>query len=356
MTLLSTAFLKIGRGLALSCFLISTMGCATALETGASPLPSTGPEKRLLIDVSRHFWEMDELYALLPKMQAAGFSVLHLHLTDGPGWRLESKAYPLATEKGAWRVDKTDKPWHWRSTEFWTPEHATTGAKRYGGYYTVEQLKAFHQAAKEHGILIIPEIDVPGHSAALMFAYPELACPTNKDPKGWFLGKDVLCVGNPKTLTFCDAIIGELCEIFPGSPIHIGCDEVPTFAWAECPTCQCPNVQKAFYEALVACVKKRGVEVLAWDELAQTGIDISDITLTCWHDEVQPRANDVACPYSYCYLDQAKSRDRLPTWEIPKNVRAIQLNLWTEEMPTREIRERILDEGFKALQQALEKE
>lgn len=344
--------LKIGRGFALSFFLISTLGCATPTD---APTPTQGPEKRLLIDVSRHFWEMDELMALLPKMQAEGFTMLHLHLTDGPGWRLESKAYPLATEKGAWRVDKTDQPWHWRSTEFWTDAHAAAGKKRYGGYYTAEALKAFHAAAQQHGIQIMPEVDVPGHSAALMFAYPELACPTNQDPKAWFLGKDVLCVSNPKTLAFCDAIIGELCEIFPGSPIHIGCDEVPTFAWSACPNCRDPKVQKAFYEALIACVRKRGVEVYAWDELAQTGVDITDVSLTCWHDEVQPRAQDVACPYSYCYLDQLKSLEQLPHWEVPTHVKAIQLNLWTEEMPTRAIREERLNAGFKALREALKR-
>jgi N-acetyl-beta-hexosaminidase len=298
---------------------------------------------------------MDELFALLPKMQAAGFRVLHLHLTDGPGWRLESKAYPLATEKGAWRVDKTNQPWNWRGTEFWSNTHARLGLKRYGGTYSADQLKAFNAAAGRHNIQIIPELDVPGHSAALMYAYPHLACPTNQDPALWFRGYDVLCIGNPETLAFCDTIIGELCDIFPESPIHIGCDEVPTFAWKACPTCRHPSVQKAFYENLVACVKKRGREVLAWDELASTGIDISDITLTCWHDEVLPRAQDVACPYSFCYLDQPQSLARLSAWEFPTHVKALQLNLWTEEMPTRAIREAILDAGFKALNHAIQK-
>jgi N-acetyl-beta-hexosaminidase len=342
-------FKTMGQMLALSFFFLTQIAHATTTDVIKIP------ERRLLIDVSRHYWEMDELMALLPKMKAAGFTTLHLHLTDGPGWRFESKAYPLATEKGAWRVDKTDQPWNWRATEFWTETHAMLGLKRYGGFYTVEQLKAFNRAAESYGIGIIPELDVPGHSAALMFAYPSLACPTNQDPAMWLRGCDVLCVGNPETLTFCDTIIGELCDIFPGRPIHIGCDEVPTFAWNACPTCRNPKVQKAFYEALIECVKKRGVEVLAWDELAHTGVDISDVTLTCWHDEITPRANDVACPYSYCYLDQLKSLERLSHWEIPLNVRAIQLNLWTEEMPTRKIREERIEAGFKALQQAIDK-
>ncbi len=337
----------VGCFMTLSFFFFSSLACS-------SEAPSI--EKRLLIDVSRHYWEMDELLALLPKMKAEGFTVLHLHLTDGPGWRLESAAYPLATEKGAWRVDKTHLPWNWRATEFWTDTHHMLGMKRYGGFYTAEALKSFNQTAQSYGIQIIPEVDVPGHSAALMFAYPTLACPTNQDPRAWFLGKDVLCVGKSETLKFCDTIIGELAEIFPGSPIHIGCDEVPTFAWEECPMCQQPEVQRAFYENLLALVCKRGIEVIAWDELALTGVDISDVSLTCWHDEVSPRQQDIACPYSYCYLDQLKSLERLPTWDIPRNVKAIQLNLWTEEMPTRSIREERIDAGFKALREALKRQ
>lgn len=293
------------------------------------------------IDTSRHFPEMTELRALLPKLQAAHCNVLHLHLVDGPGWRFESKAYPNLTAIGAWRVDKTDRPWNWRATEFWTTEHEILGLKRYGGFYTIEELKAFSAEAATFGIQVVPEIDVPGHSAALLTAYPEIACPTNQDPRQWFLGKDVICISNPKTLALLDTVIGEMCEAFPNAPIHIGCDEVPDFVWKECPTCRTPEAQKAFYEALIHSVRKRGRKVIAWDELKLTGVAVEDVTLMCWHDEVTPRAQDIACPYSFCYLDQTSSRARLPHWQLP-NVYGVQLNLWTEEMQTREIREAIL--------------
>lgn len=338
----------LGQGFALASLLFFNTGCESLVVEAQ-------PEKSLLIDVSRHFWSLEELHALLAKLHDEGFTRLHLHLTDGPGWRMESKAYPLVTTKGAWRVDKTDQPWNWRATEFWTEAHAQAGLKRYGGFYTIEELKALNEAARRYAITIVPEIDLPGHSAALMFAYPELACPTNQDPSAWLKGRDVLCISNPQTIQFAQTIIREVAEIFPGSPIHIGCDEVPTFAWADCPQCCDPAHQKQFYEALIQAVRDQGVDVYAWDELAQTGVDISDVTLTCWHDEVQPRANDIACPYSYCYLDQAKSRQQLPQWEVPMHVKAVQLNLWTEEMPTREIREARLQEGFEALEQAFKR-
>ena len=324
---------------------------ATALLS-AAPTPHTW--RGIHIDTSRHFPEMAELRALLPQLQAAHCNVLHLHLVDGPGWRIESKAYPQLTAVGAWRVDKTDRPWNWRATEFWTAEHEQSGYKRYGGYYTLEQLKAFSQEAATFGIQVVPEIDVPGHSAALLTACPDIACPTNRDPKQWFLGKDVICISNPKTLTLLDTLIGELCEAFPNAPIHIGCDEVPDFVWKECPTCRAPETQKAFYEALIQSVQKRGRQVIAWDELKHTGVSVDQVTLMCWHDEVTPRPQDIACPYSYCYLDQAASRAALPHWDMPK-VYGVQLNLWTEEMPTREIREAILTpalQHFKALLEA----
>lgn len=301
----------------------------------------------LLWDTSRHFPSLDEIRALFPHLQAAHCNVLHLHLVDGPGWRFESKAYPRLTSVGAWRVDKTDRPWNWRATEFWTAEHAAKGLKKYGGFYTAAELSALAQEAATYGITIMPEIDVPGHSAALLTAYPEIACPTNQDPKQWFLGKDIICISNPKTLELLDTVIGELCDAFPGAPIHIGCDEVPDYVWRDCPGCRNPETQKRFYEALIQSVRKRGREVAAWDELKATGVNVDNIILTCWHDEVTPREQDVACPYSFCYLDQAASRANLPKWQLPKAVRGVQLNLWTEELMTRADREAIL---FPALQ------
>ncbi|MBQ9694090.1 MAG: family 20 glycosylhydrolase [Kiritimatiellae bacterium] len=315
--------------------------------------PAVRSWRGVLIDTSRHFPEIAELRDLLPHLQEARCTVLHLHLVDGPGWRFESKAYPRLTSVGAWRVDKTDQPWNWRGTEFWTPAHAATGAKRYGGFYTAAALKGFAEEAASYGIQVVPEIDVPGHSAALLTAYPELACPTNRDPKGWFLGKDIICISNPKTLALLDTVIGELCEAFPGAPIHIGCDEVPDYVWRDCPGCQDPAAQRRFYEALIQCVRKRGRTVVAWDELRLTGVSVEDVTLTCWHDEVTPRLQDIACPYSFCYLDQATSRARLPQWRLP-DVYGVQLNLWTEELPTRESRWAILLPALRQFKRLIE--
>lgn len=310
--------------------------------------------RALMLDTSRHFIPVGEIVGkIIPRMAEYGLNTLHLHLTDGPGWRFESKAYPRLTAVGAWRVDKTDRPWNWRDTEFWSPEHAAKGLKRYGGYYTAEDLRTVREAAEAAGILIIPEMDIPGHSAALLTAYPEAACPTNRDPRGWFLGRDVVCASSAETRRMIDTLIGELCALFPGSPIHIGCDEVPESAWDACPGCRDPEARKAFYEAVIDSVRRRGREVCAWNELGRTGADVSDVTLYCWLDDAVPRANDVACPYAFCYLDQAGSLRRLPDWEPPRRVRGLQINLWTEEMPTESIRLDRIDRGLRALRQAM---
>lgn len=304
----------------------------------------------LMLDSSRHFIPLEELTeTYLPLMAQAQMNVLHLHLTDGPGWRWESKAYPRLTTVGAWRVDQTDRPWNWCATEFWTPAAAAAGLKKYGGFYSAQALQTLQSKARALNIQVVPELDVPGHSAALLMAYPEFACPTNRDPKQWFLGKDVLCIGNPDTLKMLDSLIGELCVLFPDAPIHIGCDEVPRAAWDECPRCCNPETQKQFYRALIDCVRKRGRTVLAWDDLQHVGIDLSAVSLLCWHDDVRPRRQDIACPYSYCYLDQAASRKALPRWQPPREARGIQVNLWTEEMPTRDIRTQCVQEGLSAL-------
>jgi len=329
-------------------FLCLLAGCA-----GRPEPPSLPAWRGVMVDTSRHFPELDELLDLLPKMQAAGFNVLHLHLTDGPGWRFESAAYPQLVRRGAWRVDKTDSPWNWRETQFWDDAFAEQGLKRYGGFYSRDDLARLNIAAREYGITLVPEIDLPGHAAALLTACPELACPTNRDPAGWFRGRDVLCVGNPETLRFAETLVGELCDAFPDAPIHIGGDEVPETVWDECPLCHAPETRRAFWRSLVESVRRHGRDVLAWDDLRQADIDLSGVTLLCWHDDATPRPQDIACPYSFCYLDQAASRARLPSWNIPRNIRGVQLNLWTEEMPTSAIRARILDEGLHALRTAL---
>ncbi len=307
----------------------------------------------LMIDTSRHFPEISELHALLPMLKDAGLNGLHLHLSDGPGWRFYCEAYPRLTDIGSWRVDKTDQPWNWRETVFWDKTYAVQGLKKYGGYYTPSQLRALTKDAKAHGITIIPELDIPSHAAALLTAYPELACPTNRDPKLWFLGQDVVCIGNPKTLQVLTELFLALGKAFPGSPLHIGCDEVPTTTWDRCPHCKEPSVRKHFYAQLIANLQATGHTVCAWDELGQTGVDVSKVILFCWNDHTIPRAQDIVCPYRYCYLDQAASRARLPHWQIPRHVYGAQINLWTEEMPTREIRTRIINEGLRSFRQAL---
>ncbi len=309
--------------------LLALSACTTPPPTE----PQTATWRGLMIDTSRHFIPVDEVITILDQMVKLDLNRLHLHLTDGPGWRFESTHYPLLTQKGAWRVDKTDKPWNWRATTFWQDSiHAPQGLKKYGGYYTKADLIRIRKEAELRHILVVPEIDVPGHSAALMFAYPELACPTNQDPALWFRGQDVICIGNPKTLPMLDTLIGELCEIFPHSPIHVGCDEVPKQAWSKCPLCKSSATQRAFYNALLASVTRRGHEVIAWDELRHTGIDLdkSGVSLMCWHDDVVPRDQDISCPYSYCYLDQPFN----PTAKVQLAKRGYQFNLWTEEMAT----------------------
>jgi len=192
-----------------------------------------------MLDASRHFQPVDYVKHTLDLMAMHKMNVFHWHLTDDHGWRIEIKKYPWLTEKGAWR----------NQPNFPVPGERET----YGGYYTQEQVREIIDYAAERHIEIIPEIELPGHAAALIYSMPELAC-SNAELSGYVRyfkdypqyekkyirhpGSNVVCAGKESAYRVIDDILSEIVALFPSEFIHIGGDEVEKIWWDKCPQCK----------------------------------------------------------------------------------------------------------------------
>lgn len=254
------------------------------------------PWRGLHLDVSRHFFTVPEVKVLLDRMAALKLNRLHLHLTDGPGWRFTVRGYPRLTELGAWRRDTQSPVWDWASTRLGTDFPVV-----YGGYYTREDLRELVAYARQRHIVIVPEVDVPGHSYAALFCYPELLAAPGFEPYGSGLrGEDVLDVSRPEVWRFVCAVMEQLMEIFPeGTPIHVGGDEVPEQVL---PRAQ----QRVWLQRLVDWLRSRGRRVIAWDEAAMNGVRGQTVML--WHADLLGCVGRfglpvILTPTSHCYFD-----------------------------------------------------
>src|SRR4051812_483168 len=180
------------------------------------------PYRGFMLDSCRHIQSMDYIKRQIDLMALYKLNRFHWHLSEDQGWRIEIKKYPKLTEIGAFR-DQTQKD-----------------GKRYGGFFTQDQIKEIVQFAADRSIVVIPEIDMPGHMMGALAAFPNLGCTGGpyKVRTEWGIEKDVLCAGNPETYKFVEAVLDEVCELFPSTVVHIGGDEVPRDRWKECEKCQ----------------------------------------------------------------------------------------------------------------------
>ena len=222
------------------------------------------------IDPCRHFMEIDDVKRLIDILSQYKINVMHWHLTDDQGWRIEIKKYPKLTELGGWR------------TEFDGSTH--------GGFYTQDQIRdVVAYAAKRH-ITIVPEIEMPGHSAAAIKAYPELSC--TKEQMGDFCVAGspdiVLCAGQDFTYEFLENVMAEVVELFPSEYIHIGGDECQKTKWRQCPVCQArikseglkadseftaeEKLQSYAVRRMEKILAKFGRKLIGWDEILEGGL------------------------------------------------------------------------------------
>ena len=333
----------------------------------------------LMLDVSRHFSDVEMVKRTIDMLALHQLNIFHWHLTDDQGWRIEIKSHPELTEVGAWR-DDTVVGRYLGGTDY------PTDGKRHGGFYTQEQIREIVAYAKERYIEIIPEIDLPGHTSAVLAAYPQLGCEDKeyKVANRWGVIRDVLCAGNPASLDLFKDIMDEVCDLFPGKYIHLGGDECVKDRWKACPKCQKKirelglkdgsryskedYLQSWFMGEVASFVQSKGKRVIGWDEILE-GVPMDDSVIMSWrgteggitaarmgHDVVMTPTSDMYFDQSQTLASQLEeipvggfinvmkvySYEPIPaslTPEQQKHILGCQANVWCEYMPEERIRQ-----------------
>ncbi|MFM1780178.1 MAG: hypothetical protein RJB49_472, partial [Bacteroidota bacterium] len=242
-----------------------------------------------MFDVARHFFSKEDVKKFIDDMVEYKYNILHFHLTDDEGWRIEIKSYPNLTKKGAFNVKKVG-----RFTTFSKPE--PNEPRTYGGFYTQEDIKELVKYGQERFVNIVPEIDVPGHSMAAVASYPELSCTPGADKYEVISGEpfidwshghpealqdNTLCPANENVYTFLDKVMGEVASLFPYDYIHMGGDECPKNYWDKNPEIlalrareglkNSQEVQAYFVRRLEKIISGKGKRMLGWDEILEGG-------------------------------------------------------------------------------------
>jgi len=327
----------------------------------------------LMFDVSRHFFTKEEVKEFMDEMARYKFNLLHLHLTDDQGWRIEIKTYPKLTSVGAWNVKKT-------GTFGKFSEPAANEPRTYGGFFTQDDIKELVAYAKSQFIDILPEIDVPGHSLAAVASYPELSCTPGTykvnsgepfmiwPPKGHFYGllDNTLCPANDKVYVFLDRVITEIASLFPFEYIHMGGDETARNFWEKSEAIKglmkrenlknLDEVQSYFVKRVEKIVESKGKRMIGWDEILDGGL-APNATVMSWRGikggiEATKQGHEVVMsPTTFAYLDfmQGDAAFEPPVYDMlrlkkayefnpvpdgvnEKLIKGGQANLWTEQV------------------------
>ncbi|WP_045622116.1 beta-N-acetylhexosaminidase [Vibrio vulnificus] len=241
----------------------------------------------MMLDCSRHFHSVEQVKRLINLLAHYKFNTFHWHLTDDEGWRVEIKAFPALTEVGAWRgVDEAIEPQY------------THISQRYGGFYSQEEIKEVVAYAAQRSIMVIPEIDVPGHCRAAIKSLPEMLVEVEDDTVYRSIqnySDNVLNPGLSTTYQFLDGVLEEIAQLFPAPYVHIGADEVPHGVWSNSPSCQALMKQHGYqdYKELQGHLLRHaeqklrslGKRMLGWEE-AQHGDKVSkDTVIYSWLSE-----------------------------------------------------------------------
>lgn len=317
----------------------------------------------MMLDTSRHFFQPAYVRQFIDRLAAYKLNSFHWHLTDDGGWRMESKRFPKLTEIGAWRKEQGVE---WDYGNLWFPGR-NSKEKLYGGFYSQGDIKAMIRYAAERHVTIVPEIEMPGHSAAAAAAYLELQC--SGPNRAQYLrdtrsqAPTMICPGKDATLAYCKGILDETIALFPSKFIHIGADEVDKTLWKQCPDCQARmkanglkdehELQSWFVRQMDAHIAAKGRRLVGWDEILEGGL-AKGATVMSWRGiqggiaAAKAGQSVVMSPTSHCYFDY--SYDAIPTSHvynfdpIPKElvgeerakVMGGQANVWTEYLSTPE--------------------
>ena len=329
----------------------------------------------LMFDVSRHFFTKAEVENFIDQMVKYKFNLLHLHLTDDEGWRIEIKSLPQLTKTGAYNVKKVGY-----FGTFAPP--APDEPKDYGGFYTQEDIKEMVQYAKERFVNIMPEIDVPGHSMAAVVSYPDLSCTpgaanyqvrSGEETMDWSHGQppiayadNKLCPANEKVYVFLDKVLTEVAQLFPFEYIHMGGDECPKNFWEKSDAVKAlmakenlmdmDEVQSYFEKRCEKIVESKGKKFMGWDEILHGGI-APNAAVMSWQgikggiEAARQQHEVVMSPTTFAYIDymqgdaiiephiyatlrlkKAYEFEPVPDGVDPKYIKGGQANLWTEQI------------------------
>lgn len=365
----------------------SAAGTFYGIQTLRKAIPQTGAQKLFfpsvtindqprfgyrgaMLDVARHFFSFEEVKTFIDILALHNINRFHWHLTDDQGWRIEIKKYPRLTEVSSMRPETMV-----------AHDASKFDGKPHGGFYTQEQARAIVKYAADRHIMVVPEIDMPGHMVAALAAYPELGCTGGpyKVRTTWGVAEDVLCAGNERTLKFAKEVLSEVMNIFPGEYLYIGGDECPKSSWEKCSRCQAlikekglatdekhtaeERLQSYFMSDIANFITAHGRKVGGWDEILEGGI-APNATVLSWRGmeggiEAARLGHDaIMCPVSHLYLDYYQTADReseptafngfIPiertydfnpvspqlTANEAKHIIGVQANVWTEYMKT----------------------
>ncbi len=318
------------------------------------------------LDVGRRMFPVAFIKKFVDLLAFHKINVFHWHLTEDQGWRIEVDRYPRLAEISAWRSS--------------TPIPGTTDSsddEPYGGFYTKDEIRDVVAHAERLGVTVVPEIELPGHTVAVLAAYPELGC-TGGDYSvrtTWGIEDDVFCAGKDSVFEFLEGVFEEVLDLFPGHYIHIGGDECPKVRWSQCPDCQRRirdegladehELQSWFIGRVGRHLHDKGRSIIGWDEILEGGLPPGAAVMSWRGTEGGIAAASqghqvVMAPTSHCYFDYYQSADRNseppafpnsllalekvygfdPLGGVPPEqhlmVMGGQSNLWTEHVPSGE--------------------
>lgn len=323
----------------------------------------------LHLDVSRHFYDIEDVKKVISYMARYKLNKFHWHLTDNEGWRVEIQKYPELTQKGAWRkLNNFDRECQTfeeihSNSEFRIPRKyikIEEGDTIYGGYYTQSQIREVIEFATRRGIDVIPEISMPGHLQSAIELYPYLSC------KGGGVSgvvSDPLCVGNHKAMEFVKDVFAEIVSLFPYKEVHIGGDAVNFDVWRECQYCinlaksrgctTAEQLQGCFTQEIANFLKGKGKTIIGWDNIVDHNPPV-DASIMWWRQGYHKNLDNalkngykaIISPVSHFSLNLPQTETTFRefyefepimshyTSQMASNVIGVQANLWTEHTPS----------------------
>lgn len=365
-----------GPGLFYACQSLRQMSLAGSTSAGSVCIKESTiedeprfPYRGIMQDVGYHIYPVEFIKQEIDYLARYKMNVYHWHLTEDSGWRIESKRFPKLNEVSSFRDQTVVSHYDW--------DFCGDDETPYGGYYTQDEIRDIVKYAAERHVTVIPEIELPGHTLAVLAAFPELACGDNPGPfkvaETWGIFPDVFCAGKEETFRFLEQVLDEVMELFPSRYIHIGGDECPKDRWEHCKYCQQRiadeglknenELQSYFIRRIEKYLNSKGRKIIGWDEILEGGL-AADATVMSWRgtsggiQAARQNHDVIMAPNSYLYFDYIQGDraqepfaiawgynpiEKVYAYEpIPEGlteeqtgfIKGVEAPLWTEHMDT----------------------